>query len=247
MLPPAIRALGLGGAYLEPCRALLAVGHTHAVQSIVNHDSYPQQLFIQIVRLIVKQRFSRWYNRGHERFGTLWAERFRSVLVEDGGFALEAVSGYIDLNPVRAGLVQDPKDYRFCGYASALAGNTLARKGLMSFGEARTWGDRAAEYRMRLFVGAGTAHQIGKRALSPERIEAELARRGQLSAAEALRFRLRHFRDGLALGSRGFVEEVFTEFRERFGPKRRSGSRPVRALAAVGLVALRDLRLRVLE
>ena len=30
-----------------------------------------------------KQRFSRWYNRTHERFGTLWAERFKSVVVED--------------------------------------------------------------------------------------------------------------------------------------------------------------------
>ena len=31
----------------------------------------------------LKQRFSRWYNRTHERFGTLWAERFKSVVVED--------------------------------------------------------------------------------------------------------------------------------------------------------------------
>ena len=31
----------------------------------------------------LKQRFSRWYNRRHDRFGTLWAERFKSVIVED--------------------------------------------------------------------------------------------------------------------------------------------------------------------
>ncbi|MCP5516142.1 MAG: hypothetical protein H7A45_02665 [Verrucomicrobiales bacterium] len=31
----------------------------------------------------LKQRFSKWYNKQHERFGTLWAERFKSVLVED--------------------------------------------------------------------------------------------------------------------------------------------------------------------
>ena len=34
-----------------------------------------------------KQRFSRWYNRRTERFGTLWAERFKSVLVEGKGEA----------------------------------------------------------------------------------------------------------------------------------------------------------------
>ena len=61
----------------------------------------------------LKQRFSRWYNRRHERFGTLWAERFKSVLVEDQPMSVEAVAAYIDLNPVRAGLVEDPKDYRY--------------------------------------------------------------------------------------------------------------------------------------
>ena len=195
----------------------------------------------------IKQRFSRWHNRGHERFGTLWAERFRSVLVEDGGLAMEAVAAYIDLNPVRAGWVEDPKDYRFCGYAAALGGNRLARNGLMSFGEGRTWKERAARYRMRLFVGAGTAHQAGKHALAHERIEAELERGGHLSIAEALRLRVRYFRDGLALGTKAFVEEVFREFRDQFGPRRRSGARPIRGLAEMGFVALRDLRVRALE
>ena len=69
----------------------------------------------------LKQRFSVWYNRSHERFGTLWAERFRSVLVEGHGNPLQTMAAYIDLNPVRAGLVDDPKDYRFCGYAEAVA------------------------------------------------------------------------------------------------------------------------------
>jgi hypothetical protein len=46
----------------------------------------------------------------------LWAERFKSVLLE-GGEALAAVAAYIELNPVRAGLCADRKDYRYCGYA----------------------------------------------------------------------------------------------------------------------------------
>ncbi|MBM3879266.1 MAG: transposase [Verrucomicrobia bacterium] len=79
-----------------------------------------------------KQRFSKWYNIRHQRFGTLWAERFRSVLVEDQPGVLETVSAYIDLNAVRAGLVEDPKDYRHCGYAAAVAGDGKARSGLLS-------------------------------------------------------------------------------------------------------------------
>ncbi|MDO8543347.1 MAG: transposase, partial [Opitutaceae bacterium] len=34
---------------------------------------------------LVKQRFSIWFNKTHQRFGTLWAERFKSVLVEPAG------------------------------------------------------------------------------------------------------------------------------------------------------------------
>ena len=77
----------------------------------------------------LKQRFSVWYNHTHERFGTLWAERFKSVLVEGRGNPLQTMAAYIDLNPVRAGIVEDPKDYRFCGYAEAVAGLRLGSGG----------------------------------------------------------------------------------------------------------------------
>ena len=70
----------------------------------------------------LKGRFTQWYNRRHGRKGTLWEERFKSVLVEGSGTTLAAMAAYIDLNPVRAGLVEDPKDYRWCGYGEALGG-----------------------------------------------------------------------------------------------------------------------------
>jgi hypothetical protein len=65
----------------------------------------------------VKERFSRWFNKRRGRKGTLWMDRFKSVLVEGKGEPLHTMAAYIDLNPVRAGLVKDPKDYRWCGYA----------------------------------------------------------------------------------------------------------------------------------
>lgn len=232
----------------------------------------------------LKQRFSRWYNRRNERFGTLWAERFKSVVVEDKPSSVEAVAAYIDLNPVRAGLVEDPKDYRFCGYAAALAGNKLARQGLMSIQRGNEvvndncvdappniniekvrstaekeiprdprsiktekqlrWPECAAAYRMRMFVRAGSVGQSGKTMLTKECIQKVLAQGGVLSLGEVLRLRVRHMTDGVALGTRGFVNEVFTLHREKFGPKRKDGARPVRILAAIGLNALRDLKVR---
>ena len=193
-----------------------------------------------------KQRFSIWFNRRHGRFGTLWAERFKSVVVEDAPRTLEAVAAYIDLNAVRAGWVEDPKDYRYCGYGAALGGNRQARQGLMSLGEAKEWEKAAALYRMRLFVGAGTAGQSGKVVLSAEKIKAVMAQGGQLSLGEVLRLRVRHMSDGVALGSKEFVNEIFELHRDKFGPKRKDGARPVRALAQIGLMALRDLQVRVL-
>jgi len=77
----------------------------------------------------VKERFTRWYNKRHGRRGTLWMDRFKSVMVENGE-ALRAMAQYIDLNAVRAGLVDDPSDYRWCGWAEALGGSRRAKRGI---------------------------------------------------------------------------------------------------------------------
>jgi len=49
------------------------------------------------------------------------------------------------------------------------------------------------------------------------------------------------------LGSKEFVDGVFIRYRERFGPRRRSGARPIRAVPLPGLMALRDLRVDVVD
>ncbi len=54
----------------------------------------------------LKQRYTIWYNQNHDRYWTLWSERFKSTLVEDRGAALLFTAAYIDLNPVRAGMVE---------------------------------------------------------------------------------------------------------------------------------------------
>jgi putative transposase len=68
-------------------------------------------------------RFTRWFNRIHSRKGTLWEERFKSVIVESG-VAARMIAAYIDLNPVRAGMVKDPADYRWSSYGEAVGGGT---------------------------------------------------------------------------------------------------------------------------
>ena len=73
------------------------------------------------------QRFTCWFNREHGRRGVLWESRFRSVIVEDG-LAARTMAAYIDLNPVRAGMVNDPADYRWSSYGEAVGGGRGAKK-----------------------------------------------------------------------------------------------------------------------
>lgn len=191
----------------------------------------------------LKQRFSKWYNKQQDRFGTLWAERFKSLLVEDQHSAVQAVAAYIDLNPVRAGEKTDPKDYRWCGYAEAVAGQERARQGLASFHESADWAEVGPAYRQVLMATAGRAGNSGKVALDAETIKQELAKGGELSLGEVLRVRIRYFTDGVVLGSQNYVNEVFRDFRKRFGARRKTGARPMRGLKALrDLVTLRDLR-----
>ena len=162
-------------------------------------------------------------------------------LVEDSRSAVRTVAAYIDLNPIRAGLVQDPKDYRFCGYAAALTGATTIRAGLMSFLEPADWGKAAAQYRMILFVAAGSANRSDKAVLDPQTIRAELARGGELSLGQVLRLRVRHMTDGMVLGSKDFVNEMFTRHRDRFSARRKDGARPIRGVPLPGICVMRDL------
>ena len=59
----------------------------------------------------LKQRFSRWFNKKHDRYGTLWADRFKSQIIQDGPDAARKIAAYVDLNSVRAGITEDPKEF----------------------------------------------------------------------------------------------------------------------------------------
>lgn len=61
------------------------------------------------------RRYVMWFNRRHGRTGTLWEGRYRACIVESEHY-LFACCRYIEMNPVRAGLVADPADYRWSSY-----------------------------------------------------------------------------------------------------------------------------------
>jgi REP element-mobilizing transposase RayT len=203
---------------------------------------------------LLKQRFTQWYNKRHGRTGTLWEDRFKSVLVEGAGPALSTMALYIDLNAVRAGVVKDPQQYRWCGYAEAMGGKKEARRGLSVVvsavnGRAVVAQRVMAEYRMLLFgrgdqgeEAVGEDGRPVRLGVSAKRVEEVMARKGRLSRWESLRCRVRYLSDGVVLGGREFVESYFTRNRERFGKKRQEGARPMRYVTLPGLFTMRDLQ-----
>ena len=269
-----------------------------------------------------KQDFTIWFNGTHNREGTLWESRFKSVLVEPGQ-ALATVAAYIDLNPIRANIVDDPADYLWCGYAQAMAGNSLALTGLeivarqcgleaeavlkerrlkveigqeasgtrlvpalsdtagkmpellfeaseagrgkaahgvcgpLSETPGKMRGLRSealspeailARYRLALYGDAITVEtnedgSPGQRGFSRETVMEVIKAGGKVSSQQLIRCKVRHFADGVAVGSKSFVESVFQNCRDLFSPKRKDGARPLRATPKEGrLFALRDLR-----
>ena len=190
----------------------------------------------------LKQRFSIWYNKSHRRYGTLWAERFKSVLIEDTAACLRTVAAYIDLNPVRAGLVEDPKDYRYCGYAEAVAGSEEARKGLCRVLETKTIKSALNRYRKILFLMGATTSRESQKMMSREKVKEVVEQDGELPVAQVLRLKVRYFTDGMVLGSKDYVEQIFSNHRSLFGKKRKTGARPMQGMKDSGIMVMRNLK-----
>ena len=112
-----------------------------------------------------------------------------------------------------------------------------------------SWCRTQRKYRERLYVqgqqkGLDAEGRPIRHGFTPEEVEQVLAAGGRLPMHELLRCRVRYFSDGLALGSRAFLENVFQRYPGYFGPERETGARQMRFGDWGGLCTLRDLRLR---
>jgi putative transposase len=172
----------------------------------------------------LKGQFAQWYNRRHQRVGVLWSERFASVVAEEGQ-AVAAISAYVDLNPVRANICPDPKDYRYCGYAEAVSGaNPKRREGIriaLGLGPNTGWEEVSRAYRKLLFqtgIRPADGHRGGFEEEEVERVVEQ--EKGELSAPELLRCKIRHFTEGKIVGAKGFVEGLSKRFSDVLQYKR---------------------------
>jgi putative transposase len=138
------------------------------------------------------QRYVQYINKTQSRTGTLWEGRFRSSLVQTEAYVL-ACYRYIELNPVRAGMVAHPRDYQWSSYLSNSEG---LRSGII---------DSHPEY---LRLGANESdRRSAYRGLFEE----------QLNAALVNDIR-RATNGGFALGGEPFQQQITTALGRRASP-----------------------------
>ena len=178
----------------------------------------------------LKETYSMSYNYRHAHVGTIWGSRFKSVLLSPDYQTLMTVGTYIDLNPVRAEVVETPGEYRWSGYGTAIRGNALSRNGLcamvavadlkreVAFETARNAYESAIEGFVEPPSAKADAKQVEScerprvpaehRRFDPVKVESDIAEGAKLPLFEMLRCRVRYFSTGLALGPAAFVREI---------------------------------------
>jgi putative transposase len=88
---------------------------TNHVHLIVDPGNNPESLSLLMKRVAGRQ--TRYVNKLERRTGSLWEGRFKSSIISTNDYLL-ACCRYIELNPLRAGMVTDPSEYRWSSYAT---------------------------------------------------------------------------------------------------------------------------------
>jgi len=186
----------------------------------------------------IKQSFSRYYNKKHHRRGTLWGERFKSLIVENGETLINCLA-YIDLNPIRAGLVERPEDYRWNSLGYHVQTNNLDNFLSTDFGlkefNVKSEKEHIRRYRRYVYeAGAVNRPEQGRSKVIGDRIlEKERKRDFELSRNDRFRYRTRYFTDSGIIGSKDFVSKNYMRFKHHFNSKNEKKPKPVKGLSGI--------------
>jgi putative transposase len=186
----------------------------------------------------IKVGFARFYNRRHNRRGYFWGDRFKSVIVENGETLINCLA-YIDLNPLRAGLVERPEQYRWnsLGYhiQTNNQGNFLSTDfGLKEF-NVKSKTERIKRYRRYVYeAGSLNRPEKGKTNVIKDKVlEKERTRGFELSKSDRFRYRTRFFTDSGIIGSKEFVSKTYTRFKHHFNSKNEKKPTAVKGLSGI--------------
>jgi len=186
----------------------------------------------------IKVNFTRFYNKRHGRRGYFWGDRFKSVIVENGETLINCLA-YIDLNPVRAGMVERPEDYRWNSLGYHIQTNN--QDGFLStdFGLARfnIKSERARVRKYRKYVYETGAIQPSEKpyvkTIKAKTVEKERQKDYETSRTDRFLCRTRYFTDSGIIGSREYVAVTYEQFKHLFQSKHKKKPKSVKGLEGV--------------
>lgn len=180
----------------------------------------------------IKQSFSRYYNKQHDRSGFFWGQRYKSVMIENSHALLNCLA-YIDLNPVRAAIVKQPEDYRWSTLGYLVQTNNKDDLLSLEFGVERlnrqSFSKRLSAYRRFVYEIGSLASDKGK-AIDQRVLEYHQKKGFQITSLDRLRFRTRYFSDSGIIGSKTFVMEAYKRFSDRYFYKKEKKPVPVHGI-----------------
>jgi REP element-mobilizing transposase RayT len=186
----------------------------------------------------IKQAFSWYYNQRHNRRGTLWGGRYKSVIVENGETLINCLA-YIDLNPLRAGLVKRPEDYRWnsLGYHIQTGNRDDFLSfdfGLKEFGVMDAT-ERLTHYRRYVYESGGIQRPDGRSSVTVDEkiVENESQTAFEMSRIRRFRYRTRYFSDSGIIGTKEFVAKNYLRFKDIFQSKHEKKPKPIKGLDSV--------------
>ncbi len=183
----------------------------------------------------IKQGFTRFYNKEHKRKGFFWGQRFKSLIVENGETLINCLA-YIDLNPVRANMVDRPEDYRWCSLGYLLQTGNNNNFLSLEFGvqgeEKLDLQERIERYRCFVYEVGSLETDKGK-SINEEILKKERKKKFKVTKVDCFKYRTWYFTDSGVIGSKKFVFENYQRFKELFDSKREKVPKPVKGLNGV--------------
>jgi REP element-mobilizing transposase RayT len=183
----------------------------------------------------IKLGFTRFYNHRHNRRGYFWGDRFKSVVVENGDTLINCLA-YIDLNPIRAGLVDRPEEYRW----SSIGQHVQAGKkdnflsldfGLKEFGE---MDDSERFRRYRRFLYEAAAIDKGKGVTIDDKIISDERKKDfNFTRTRRFLFRTRYFTDSGIIGTKDFVRSTYHRVQDKYDARREKIPKPINGLGGI--------------
>src|SRR6056297_3189821 len=163
----------------------------------------------------IKQTFPRYFNKKYGRSGFFWDGRFKSMIVQDGK-SLVNLLAYVDLNPVRAGIVKKPEDYRWCSLGYHIQSGNRDNLLCVDFGmlEWNEFDPKEIVRKYRQFVYETGAVDTGKGRAMDQKVVDKARQKGyRISRADWFRYRCRYFTDAGVIGGKDFVQDTFDRFK----------------------------------